>query len=152
MIHDNLVLLLVFTLGLSFGNRLVAGAAGALLVVKMMRSPSLLGLLERRATDAGLFFLLLAVLVPFAVGRVGTRDIVATFRQLPGLVAIVGGALAAYLCGQGVILLQVKPEVTVGLLLGTIIGVALLRGVPVGPLAAAGLTAILLNLLGLSRR
>ncbi|MGE5550712.1 MAG: DUF441 domain-containing protein [Bacteroidota bacterium] len=152
MIHDNLVLLLIFSLGLAFGNRLVAGASGMTLVLKMMGTASLIKLLERRALDAGLFFLLLAVLVPFATGQVGPREIMATFRNIPGLIAVLGGAIAAYLCGQGVTLLQVRPEVTVGLIVGTIVGVALLRGVPVGPLAAAGLTAVLLNLFGLGKR
>ena len=113
MIGDNLVLLLIFSLGLAFGNRLVAGAAGAVLVLKFIGVPSLLRLLERRALDAGLFFLLVAVLIPFATGRVGLREIAATFRSLPGIVAVAGGTLAAFLCGQGVILLQVRPEVTV---------------------------------------
>lgn len=152
MIHENLVLLLIFSLGLAFNNRLVAGASGLALVLKFAGVPSLLQLLERRALDAGLFFLLLAVLAPFATGRVGPREIVATFRNLPGVIAVLGGAAAAYVCGQGVVLLQVRPEVTVGLIVGTIIGVALLRGVPVGPLAAAGLTAVLLNLFGLGKR
>ncbi len=152
MIHDNLVLLLIFSLGLAFGNRLVAGASGALLVLKLLHLPTLLALLDRRALDAGLFFLLLAVLAPFSLDRVRPRDILDTFRSLPGIVAVFGGTVAAYVCGQGVVLLQVRPEVTVGLLVGTIIGVALLRGVPVGPLAAAGLTAVLLNLMGLGRR
>lgn len=152
MISDNLVLLLIFSLGLAFGNRLVAGAAGAVLVMKFMGVPSVVRLMERRALDMGLFFLLIAVLTPFATGRVGVREIAGTFRNLPGLVAIAGGTIAAYICGQGVVLLQVRPEVTVGLIVGTIIGVALLRGVPVGPLAAAGLTAVLLNLFGLSKR
>lgn len=152
MIHDNLVLLLIFSLGLAFGNRLVAGAAGAVLVLRLSNLPSILGLLDRRAMDAGLFFLLVAVLTPFAVGRAGPREILAAFRDLPGIVAIAGGTVAAYICGQGVSLLQMRPEITVGLLVGTILGVALLRGVPVGPLAAAGLTAVLLNLLGLGKK
>lgn len=152
MIHDNLVLLAVFFLGLAFGNRLVTGSAALVLVLKMIQAPSLLGLLDRRSLEAGLFFLLLAVLTPFAVGRVGVSEIFCTFRSVPGLLAIIGGVTAAYLCGQGVTLLQVRPEITVGLIVGTIIGVAVLRGVPVGPLAAAGLTALLLNIFGLAKK
>jgi len=152
LIHENLVLLVVFFLGLAFGNRLVAAASGALLVVKLLGLGSLLLLLERRALDAGLFFLLLAVLIPFGLGRVGVSEIAATFRHLPGIAAVIGGGLAAYLCGEGVLLLQARPEITVGLVVGTTLGVALLRGVPVGPLAAAGLTAVLLHLFGIGKR
>ncbi|MCL6614052.1 MAG: DUF441 domain-containing protein [Firmicutes bacterium] len=152
MIQENLVLLVVFFLGLAFGNRLMAAASGALLVVKLLGLGSLLLLIERRALDGGLFFLLLAVLIPFGRGRVGVREIAAVFRHPPGIAAVIGGGLAAYLCGEGVLLLQARPEITIGLVVGTILGVALLRGVPVGPLAAAGLTAILLLLFGIGER
>lgn len=92
------------------------------------------------------------MLAPFSLGRVGLSDILGAFRGMPGLAAIAGGAIAAFVCGQGVTLLAARPEVTVGLLLGTLVGVALLRGVPVGPLAAAGVTALILNLFGGGRR
>jgi uncharacterized membrane protein (DUF441 family) len=67
-------------------------------------------------------------------------------------VAIIGGIVAAYLCGQGLVLLQLNPEVVVGLVIGTVVKVSLLKGIPVGPLAAAGVTAILFNLLGLGKK
>lgn len=102
--------------------------------------------------DLGLLLLLIAVLTPFALDRVGIAEIWNTFRTPSGIVAIVGGTAAAYLCGQGVVLLQMRPEVIVGLVIGTVIGVSLLKGIPVGPLAAAGITAMLLNLLGLGKK
>lgn len=37
-----------------------------------------------------------------------------------------------------------QPDIIAGLLIGTIAGVALLRGVPVGPLIAAGLLSLVL--------
>ena len=152
MIQDNLLLLVIFILGLTFNNNLVAAGAGSLLVLKFIKIQSLLLLLERRAIDVGLLFLLIAVLVPFALDKVGIKDIWLTFRSIQGLLAIAGGIIAAYLCGQGMVLLQVQPEVVVGLVIGTVIGVSLLKGIPVGPLAAAGITALLFNLLGLGKR
>jgi uncharacterized membrane protein (DUF441 family) len=50
------------------------------------------------------------------------------------------------MCSLGLALLEARPEVMVGLVLGTIVGVAVLGGIPVGPLAAAGLAAVLLDL------
>jgi len=151
MLQDNLVLLVIFSLGLVFNNNLVAASAGSLLIVKLIKMNSILLILERRATEIGLLFLLVAVLVPFALGRVGVKDIWNTFSSLSGILAIVGGIAATYLCGQGFALLQINPPVVVGLVVGTIIGVSLLRGIPVGPLAAAGITALLLNILGLGK-
>jgi uncharacterized membrane protein (DUF441 family) len=151
MVQDNLLLLVIFSLGLVFNNNLVAAGAGSLLVLKLVKLQSLLRLLERRALDVGLLFLLLAVLAPFALDEVGLKDIWQTFQTLRGWLAVIGGLIAAYLCGQGLVLMQLQPEVVVGLVVGTIIGVSLLKGIPVGPLAAAGVTALLFNLLGVGK-
>lgn len=152
MVQDNLILLIIFALGIGFNNNLVAAGAGSLLVLKLVKLQTVLVLLERRAIDIGLLFLLIAVLAPFSLDRIGVKDIWRTFQSFPGIVAIVGGVAAAYLCGQGMVLLQVRPEVVVGLVIGTVIGVSLLKGIPVGPLAAAGITALIFNLLGIGKK
>jgi uncharacterized membrane protein (DUF441 family) len=69
-----------------------------------------------------------------------------------GLAAVVGGIAAAYLSGQGLGLLHFKPEILLGLVLGTVLGVSFFKGMPVGPLAAAGLAAVLLKLMGLAQK
>lgn len=151
MIHDNFLLLLILSMGLAFNNNLVAAGAGSLLVLKLIRLQTVLLLLERRAMDLGLLFLLIAVLVPFALEKVGVKDIWMTFQSAQGILAVIGGVVAACLCGRGLVLLQVQPEVVVGLVVGTILGVSLLKGIPVGPLAAAGITALLFSILGLGK-
>jgi uncharacterized membrane protein (DUF441 family) len=85
-------------------------------------------------------------MAPFAADRVGVRDIVAHLTSLPGLMAILGGALATHLNGEGLSLMQSTPELIFGLLIGSLLGILLLGGIPVGPLMAAGLTALLLEL------
>jgi len=152
MFQDNLLLIIILALGLAFNNNLVAASAGSLLVLKFIKLHSILLLLERRAVDIGLLFLLVAVLTPFALDKVKVDDIWKTFQSIQGVAAVIGGVVAAYLCGQGMVLLQIRPEIVVGLVIGTIVGVSLLKGIPVGPLAAAGVTAIILNLLGLGKR
>ncbi|MEG2637729.1 MAG: DUF441 family protein, partial [Acinetobacter sp.] len=42
-------------------------------------------------------------------------------------------------------LMSNQPDVVAGLLVGTVAGVALLRGVPVGPLIAAGLLTLIIG-------
>jgi uncharacterized membrane protein (DUF441 family) len=146
-----LILTILFLLGMVFRNNLVAASAGTLLVIKLVNLPSALKVLERHSLEWGLLFLLLAVMVPFALEKIGFKEIGRTFLSPVGIVAIAGGLLAAYLCGQGVILLQWKPEIMAGLVIGTLLGVAFLKGSPVGPLAAAGLTALLLHFFGLGK-
>ena len=58
LIQDNILLLALLSLGLIFNNNLVAAGAGGLLVLKLVKMQSILLLLERRAMDIGLLFLL----------------------------------------------------------------------------------------------
>jgi|SRR5690554_401782 len=152
MVRANLILLVLFLLGIVFGNNLIAASAGTLLVIKLINLPFVLGIIQRHALEWGLLFLLIAVMAPFAQEKVGLKEIVSSFTTPVGLVAILGGTLATYLCGQGVVLLRLEPEIMVGLVIGTVLGVSFLKGIPVGPLAAAGLTALILNLLGLNKK
>lgn len=145
---DSLPLLIVLVIGLISGNSLVAGASAALLFMKSAGFTGAVILLEEKALQLGLLFLTIAVLSPLALGRITTEQIIDTFFTWPGIVAIIGGAAAAYVSGQGISLLIEHPHVIAGIILGTIVGVVVLRGIPVGPLAAAGITALLLRILG----
>lgn len=144
---ERVILLILMILGVAARNSLIVAAAGVVLIMQVLRLHHYFPVLERRGLEAGLIFLLMAVLVPFATGEVGWREIRESFTSWSGLAAVAGGLIAAVLSGYGVALLQVRPEVIVGMVVGTIIGVILFKGIPVGPLAAAGFTAILLALL-----
>ena len=61
------------------------------------------------------------------------------------LIAIAIGILVAYLGGRGALLMGSQPTVVAGLLIGTVLGVALFKGVPVGPLIAAGILSLLIG-------
>lgn len=152
MWQHNLVLLAVFVLGIVFNNSLIAASSGTLLVMKFIRLESGIRLLENRSLEAGLLLLLIAVLVPFANEKVSVADVGRTFSSADGVAAVLGGLLAAYLCGQGVALLRTNPQVIVGLVIGTILGVFLLKGVPIGPLAAAGFAAVFLQIMRFFRK
>lgn len=144
---ERVILLALMALGVAARNSLIVTSAGAVLIMQVLRLNRLFPLVERRGLEAGLIFLLMAVLVPFATGEVGWSEIRQSFTSWSGLAAIAGGVMAAVLSGYGVTLLQVKPEVIVGMVVGTILGVVVFKGIPVGPLAAAGFTAVLLALL-----
>ncbi|HEY8347842.1 MAG TPA: DUF441 domain-containing protein [Symbiobacteriaceae bacterium] len=141
------ILLALMTLGVAARNPLIVTSAGVVLIMQVLQLDRFFPMLERRGLEAGLIFLLIAVLVPFATGEVGWPQIRESFTSRTGLAAVIGGIAAAVLSGYGVTLLQMKPEVIVGIVVGTILGVVLFRGIPVGPLAAAGITAVLLALM-----
>lgn len=144
---ERVILLVLMALGVAARNSLIVASAGVVLILQVLRLHHFFPMLERRGLEAGLIFLLMSVLVPFATGEVGWPEIRQSFTSFSGLAAVAGGLFAAVLSGYGVTLLQVRPEVIVGMVVGTIIGVILFKGIPVGPLAAAGFTAVLLALL-----
>ncbi len=138
-------LLILLLLGLAARSNLVAASATILLLIRLTRTTFLYGVLERRGVEMGLLFLTLAMLVPFAVGQVNLKEALRSFLTLPGLLALVGGALATHLNGRGLQLLNTHSQLMVGLIVGSIIGIVLWGGVPVGPLMAAGVTYVMLQ-------
>lgn len=145
-----LPLLLALLVGLAARNRLVAAAAVLLVVVRLANLTGALRFLADRSLELGLVLLTVAVLAPLALEQTTFADLARLFRSPAGWAAIVGGAVATCVNGQGIHLLTDRPEVIGGVLVGTIVGVVALRGIPVGPLTAAGVTALLLHLFGRS--
>lgn len=144
---ERVILLTLVALGVAARNALIVTSAGVVLIMQVLRLDRFFPMLERRGLEAGLIFLLISVLVPFATGEVGWAQIRESFTSWSGLAAIAGGIIAAVLSGYGVTLLQLQPEIIVGMVVGTILGVVVFKGIPVGPLAAAGFTAVLLALM-----
>jgi uncharacterized membrane protein (DUF441 family) len=132
--------------GIIARSNLIAAAAGILLIIKLTGLNFMFPLLERRGLELGLLFLLLSILVPLATNRISEKDIIYNLTSWAGIMAITGGALATHLNGQGLKLLQFDPIIIFGLITGSILGIIFLGGIPVGPLMAAGLTALFLEI------
>ncbi|MGM0880582.1 MAG: DUF441 domain-containing protein [Bacillota bacterium] len=141
-----IVLVALIIIGLVGRSPIIATAACILLAVKLVHLERFLPSIERRGLELGLLFLTFSVLVPFASGRIHPKDIAAVLTTWPGWLALIGGAAATYINGKGLDLLRIDPQIIVGLVLGSIVGIVFLRGVPVGPLMAAGITALLYKL------
>lgn len=142
---ENIGLIGLLVLGLAAQSELVAGAAAILLTLRFAKLTFLLPILERRGVEIGLLFLTIAMLVPFAKGSVNLRDIAKGFVTLPGILAIVGGVIATRVNGQGLRMLNRESHLMISLIIGSILGIVLLGGIPVGPLMAAGVTYLLLG-------
>ncbi|MEW6399219.1 MAG: DUF441 family protein [Bacillota bacterium] len=138
----------ILILGWLGKNHLVVWACLALIALIAAGWTPHLGSLEEPALKAGLTLLTLSILIPF-VRRV--KDLGGLWESLAsplGLFAALTGAVAAYLAGKGVPALRAHPEMAIGLIVGSVVGATLLRGVPTGPLIAAGVTGILMELWG----
>lgn len=148
---DALIVLLIITLlGLISKNSTVWIAGAFLLLIKIISTKvtfatDFLQWVEVKGLRWGIIILTIGVLSSVAVGKVGLQEIWQTSKSYLGWAAILVGIFVAYLGGKGVGLLSSRPEIMTGLLIGTIIGVAIFRGVPVGPLIAAGLLAFISN-------
>lgn len=149
MIYGELVLVTLIVIGLVGRSSIITTAACILLIVKLTHLDRYLPSIERRGIELGLLFLTLAILVPFASGRIQPKDIIEAFSGWVGWIALIGGAIGAYLNSKGLETLKMDPQLIVGIVIGSIAGVVLLRGIPVGPLMAAGLTAILIKIVQL---
>ncbi|QHW30294.1 DUF441 domain-containing protein [Paenibacillus rhizovicinus] len=140
------VLVVLIIIGLIGRSPIISTAACVLLIVKLIHLQRFLPTIERRGLELGLLFLTFSVLVPFASERITTKDILGVVTSWPGILALSGGAIATFVNGKGLEMLRLDPQLIVGLVIGSIFGIVFLKGIPVGPLMAAGITAILFKL------
>lgn len=143
------LLVVLIIVGIVGKASLIAASACILLILKLTRLTHYFPLIERRGLELGLLFLMLSVLVPFAEGKITLGHLKTSLLSVPGLLAFVGGALATYMNGDGLRMLQIQPQLLLGLVAGSIFGIVFLKGIPVGPLMAAGLTAFFIKLYSL---
>lgn len=148
----DLFLVMFIVLGIISRVNLISVAASLLLVVRMLHYNRILPLLERRSLEAGLLFLLISILVPLAMGRVSARDMAQTVFSPVGVLTVAGGIAATIMNAKGLTLLQSYPALLFCVIVGTVLGIVLFRGMPVGPLMAAALAAVALSALEWLRR
>jgi uncharacterized membrane protein (DUF441 family) len=136
-----LVLLILLGFGVFSQNTAIIIAIGVLIVIKLTPLAEFFPYIQQHGLNIGIIILTIGVLAPIASGKLSGESILKSFISVKSLLAIAVGLLVAWL-GGGVKLMTHQPDVVAGLLIGTVAGVALLRGVPVGPLIAAGILSL----------
>ncbi len=146
-LFEPIVLILLALAGLSMfaGNYTVAAAMVVLIVIRISPLALYFPWLQKHVLNIGIFLLMVAVMVPIASGKIPAMDLLKSFTHWKSGVAILVGIFVAWLGGRGVTLMSAQPGVVAGLMVGTILGVAFFRGVPVGPLIAAGVVSLLIG-------
>ncbi|MFB8373640.1 DUF441 domain-containing protein [Paenibacillus taichungensis] len=140
------LLLLVFAaLGIVSSNTPVTVAMVFLLLLRVLNLNQAFPWLEKYGLTIGIIVLTIGVMAPLASGKISLQTIGESFLHWKSLLAIGVGLLVAHLGGRGATLMSTQPTVVAGLLIGTVLGVALFKGVPVGPLIAAGILSLLLG-------
>lgn len=149
---DNIPLLIILALSIIGNNHTVSVAALVLLLIPQLGLENYFQFIDKHGINIGIIILTIAVLSPVAQGRIAMNEVLAIFKAPVGLLAVVIGVFLAWVAGQGVIFMKDSPETVTALVVGTIIGVCFFRGLPVGPLIAGGLVALLVNGLSLFKR
>lgn len=138
-----IVLLILLACGIFSQNNTIIIATALLIIFKMLPfQQPIFDFLQKDGLNIGILILTIAVLSPIASGKISGEMILKSFVSVQSLLAIAVGIFVAWLGGRGVKLMSAEPNVIAGLLIGTVAGVAFLRGVPVGPLIAAGILSL----------
>ena len=134
-----LILLGLAALGFISHNNTVAVSILVLIIVRVTPLSTFFPWIEKQGLSIGIIILTIGVMAPIASGTLPPSTLIHSFLNWKSLVAIAVGVIVSWLGGRGVTLMGSQPQLVAGLLVGTVLGVALFRGVPVGPLIAAGL-------------
>lgn len=148
---ENIILAALLLVGIIAHSNLIAASALILLFLKFAGLTPIFPVLEKWGLNIGLLFLLLSIMAPLASGKITNREIIYNLTSLPGIIAIISGALATHLNSEGLKLMKLSPEIIFGMLIGAVIGIIFLGGIPVGPLMAAGVAALFMEVISFFR-
>ena len=140
-----LILLALAALGLISHNTTVAISILVLIIVRVTPLNTFFPRIEKQGLTIGIIILTIGVMAPIASGTLPASTLLHSFVNWKSLVAIAVGVFVSWLGGRGVTLMSSQPSLVAGLLVGTVLGVALFRGVPVGPLIAAVLVSLFIG-------
>jgi len=155
---SNILLLLILTLSVLGKNNSLAISVAFLLFISLIGqvgggfeviSKNILMKSEKYGLHFGIIILMIGLLAPLALGKMNFTDIIELGKNKAGIIAIFSGILVAVFASKGGSLLENDPQITFALVIGTIIGVIIFKGYPVGPLIASGITAIILELVNI---
>lgn len=139
-----LFLVVLIFLGVLSNNNTLTISATVLLLVQQTMLSKYLPFIEKYGLSVGIIILTIGVLSPLVSGSIKLPQ-PSQFVSYKMLAAILVGVFVAWVAGRGVPLMTHQPVLMTGLMLGTIIGVAFLGGIPVGPLIAAGILSMFIG-------
>lgn len=146
MSGTTIFLLLLLGIGLLGKNISIIVAVGFLLVINWLGfGQKIYPILQGQGLNIGITIITIAILVPIASGSITLQDLWSSMKSTYGLVALFSGLTVAILGGFGIKLLAEDPQVTIALILGTILAVTFLKGVAVGPLIGAGIAYLIMK-------
>ena len=104
---------------------------------------------RKEGINWGVLVITVAILIPIATGEIGFSHLLNAFKSPIGWIAIISGITVSILSSKGIGLLSGQPEITVALVIGTIMGVVFFKGIAAGPVIASGITVCILRVIEL---
>lgn len=134
------ILLLALAL-LSFvaKNRNMSIAAIIMFIISFSNNEKPIAFVENYFLDIGMIFLMMWMLAPLMKSGNSITTDMKSLLNFNGVIAFLSGVFVAVLAAKGVTFLKGSVDVLTGVIMGSIIGIAVLGGVPVGPLIASGI-------------
>lgn len=137
-----LFLAVLLILGVISHNNAIMISAAVLLIMQQTLLSKYIPWIDQYGLKLGIIILTLGVLSPLVSGKIQLPELTA-FVHWKMFMAVAVGIFVAWIAGKGVDLMSTQPVLVTGLMIGTVIGVSFFGGIPVGPLIAAGLLALL---------
>jgi len=143
----SLFLILLLVIGFIAKNQSLMIAVSFLLVIKWIGlDEKIFPSIQKSGINWGVTVITVAVLVPIATGDIGFKQLIESLKSPYAWVALLSGVAVALIAKSGLSLLSNDPHITTALVLGTILAVALFKGVAVGPLIGAGIAYLAMQL------
>lgn len=138
MLYKIIILILVI---LSFitKNKNLGVAALIIFVISISGSEKLINLVEKHFMNIGMIFLMMWMLIPLIKMEGTNGSGFKSLLSLNGAVSFFTGIGVVLLAAKGIDFTKGSADVLSGVVIGSIVGVSLLGGVPVGPLIASGI-------------
>ena len=143
--NDAFLLYIIIISGLLARSRVIVLAAFSLLLIRELELKPLAEFVSKKGIDLCLVCLLMAILAQIFLVPVDRKGLLKMIGSWKSIVAVIAGILATQFNGMGLKLLEDSPQLVAGIIVGSLLGIILFRGIPVGPLMAAGIAALLVE-------
>ena len=142
-----ILLSIVLLLSVATKNRPMAISAAVILLLKLVRADRPLEYLAKNGISWGVILITLGFLAPIVLGRYSLGDIKTIFLKFDGIVGFFAGISVALLGAKGIEIGPINTNLTLGVIIGTFVGVAFFKGTPVGPLIGSGIGFVVIAVL-----
>jgi uncharacterized membrane protein (DUF441 family) len=133
-------MLILLAVAIVAKNQSLIVAVVFLLVIRWIGlGDKLFPLFQQKGINIGITIITIAVLTPIVTGEIGFKQLGEAVRSSYAWIALGAGILVAIIAASGIDLLKNDPHITTALVFGTILSVAVFKGVAVGPLIGAGI-------------